>query len=294
MPEMKKKKLEKVHGYIFNIKLNSDKRDTETSISEIFDKVFESKVRQTVTKDRVAFLRLRAKHATAAGVGFDSSYYVSGRITTVINIDADAWFNMDNFEPDKVEIPQNMKANMRESRFVLVPSAHRLFLESNSDGVARTIALKFLFNALNSVVDTDEEVEVIIETERESFENIINANTVKKLELTVSKVNGDTTEDDIQWMDEQINASNARKILVSVEAPKGEGIEISTSKILNGMVGLASQNGHAKAHIVDEEGNRSVVNTNDYQKRFSIFHEKDMFIHKAADFVIGLYRSKKQ
>jgi hypothetical protein len=128
------------------------------------------------------------------------------------------------------QIPSDLRANFKYVPFIFLPDKHRLFFCARDGNQTfnpsyTADALKTLFNhpQLHSKF---EEVAVILQTERDAAERMIELPSIQKLKIVVVLPNGDSfSEDDIVEIKERLKIQNVRKQSVEMTSANKEGIK---------------------------------------------------------------------
>lgn len=275
-----------IKGFIFNIKIVSNNRNSEEALPEVFKDLHEKKIRKKVSLDRE--IAIRTLFTTDSSVG----KILYGKFASAIDLSDSEWLNIVNMEVQEYTVPSELKPKLRENEFVLVPNAHRLFFQIRSkENISHQQLHKFLVKGIKDVLNSDEDVEVIVEKDKEGVKVIEDALTVEWLNVKISKTNNDTNEDAAEWLDEQLgemNVSNFNAKFVAKDKSLGLNTE---SKLIKGSLDLSVSNGEVEARIVDSDGQSRTVKTSDYVKRYGVFFQnEDSRISEIVNLIMRLFR----
>lgn len=252
---------------IINIKLMSNNRQGDEAYKEIVSQIKSQKIHIPVYGENQHMI-LRTQFSTLVRVGEQNIEVLYGKISKYVIIDGDDWINLSNMEVENVDLPANLFPNLKETSYFFIPCAHR-FAFVKDQGISANYVHKFLSNAVNMVIETDEQSEVIIEQSEDIFERIINAESIKKLLINISYSNADTGDEAYEFMDSQIRESEMRRL--KLEATPNQNGDIKTSSLLiKGALKVAQSNGYAQATIV-ENNTRIKIDTKTHPR---IIHTK--------------------
>lgn len=163
---------------IINIKLMSNNRRGDEAYKEIVSQIKSQKIHTPVYGENQHMI-LRTQFSTLVRVGEQNIEVLYGKISKYVIIDGDDWINLSNMEVENVDLPANLFPSLKETSYFFIPRAHR-FAFVKDQGISANYVHKFLSNAVNMVIETDEQSEVIIEQSEDIFERIINAESIKK------------------------------------------------------------------------------------------------------------------
>lgn len=252
---------------IINIKLMSNNRQGDEAYKKIVSQIKSQKIHIPVYGENQHMI-LRTQFSTLVRVGEQDIEVLYGKISKYVIIDGDDWINLSNMEVENVDLPANLFPNLKETSYFFIPCAHR-FAFVKDQGISANYVHKFLSNAVNMVIETDEQSEVIIEQSEDIFERIINAESIKKLLINISYSNADTGDEAYEFMDSQIRESEMRRL--KLEATPNQNGDIKTSSLLiKGALKVAQSNGYVQATIV-ENNTRIKIDTKTHPR---ILHTK--------------------
>lgn len=220
----------------------------------------------------------------------------TGYISKFLQIDPEKpWFNTKNnkkaeqVDVNEVNIPDHLKPNMENFRYVFYPVGHRLFFETSSDGntVGPSIVLKF-FKSLfehEKIVKKYGEVTVILEPSVESLKEIFSIHTLKRLDMTITKPNPDDPFENFEHTCyERMNAENA-----DVYETGLKGIDLAPSDETKMLARVAASNGVVKGEGSDFEGTPVKRSTKEHPLRKRYYYDPDIetqrevFLYKASE-----------
>jgi len=285
----KNSKPQKIMGFVFNIKVHSATRHGEQILYSLFQKIHKDKLRFPISGDREMAIRTFFKSEV------NNIPIAYGKLVSAIDLGDGDWLNLDKMEDEKYDVPRNLRAKPKEARYILVPSAHRVFIQTGSENkISIHHCRYFLENALTEVLRKEEEVEVIIQTDSDVIDRIFEASAVESLTIAISRSNNDTNKDAEKWFEDQLDEMHASRFDAKITAPKNkEGLNLE-NKFLKGAINLAPQNGKVDAKIIDAEGKTEIIKTEDHPKKYSIsVEDKENPIQDVAKRILSLFRPRK-
>lgn len=271
---------------IINIKLMSNNRRGDEAYKEIVSQIKSQKIHTPVYGENQHMI-LRTQFSTLVRVGEQNIEVLYGKISKYVIIDGDDWINLSNMEVENVDLPANLFPSLKETSYFFIPRAHR-FAFVKDQGISANYVHKFLSNAVNMVIETDEQSEVIIEQSEDIFERIINAESIKKLLINISYSNADTGDEAYEFMDSQIRESEMRKL--KLEATPNQNGDIKTSSLLiKGALKVAQSNGYAQATIV-ENNTRIKINTKTHPRIIHTKCEETSLLGYVVNQIMNIFR----
>lgn len=279
---MKTSKQKHYRIQILNIKLLSNNRKGDSAYKDIIDSIFKNKINVPVRGGKNAILRTR----------FFDSYekendIIYGSFCKFTTIDTNDWLNYKNLEVENVSLPEDMFPNLVETDYIFIPQAHR-FIIVLTPSVNIRAAEQFFNLAIKKVISPDESYEVNIEQSEDAFEQIINAEFVRKLYVSISYSNADTGDDAYEFMDKEIRDSSIGRLNMDISPDHNNNIQTDTT-LISGALKVAKSNGFAKATII-ENGRRIKVETQNHPETLSIVAEPALLKKSIFDKIIDIYR----
>jgi len=233
---------------IVNIKLMSNNRQGDEAYKNIVSQIKNLKIHIPIYGENQHMI-LRTQFSTFARVGEENIEVIYGKISKYVIIDSDDWINLSSMEVENVDLPTNLFPNLKETNYFFIPRAHR-FAFVKDQGISANNVHKFLSNAVAQVIENNEQSEVIIEQSEDIFDRIINAESVKKLLISISYSNADTGDEAYEFMDNQIRESEMKRL--KLEATPNQNGDIKTGSLLiKGALKVAQSNGYVQATIIE-------------------------------------------
>ncbi len=271
---------------ILNLKLMSNNRQGDEAYKDIVTRIKNQKVHIAVYGENQHMI-LRTQFSTLVSVGNQNVEVIYGKISKYVIIDGDDWINLSSMEVENVDLPANLFPSLKESDYFFIPRAHR-FAIVNSQGISANNVHKFLSNAVNQVIEADEQSEVIIEQSEDIFERIINAESIKKLLVDISYSNADTGDEAYEFMDSQIRESEMRRLKLEA-TPNQNGDIKTTSLLVRGALKVAQSNGYAQATIV-ENNTRIKIDTKTHPRILHIKCEEVSLMGYVVNQIMNIFR----
>ena len=270
---------------MINVKLMSEGRGGETAYTDIIKKINQKKVSIPIRGDRHMILRTLFNNVVEVnGRNWDVLY---GNISTYTVIDGKDWINLENMEVESVDLPRNTFPNLKESDFFFVPGAHRLAFVVKS-GFSANAVEKFLKEAISQVIDEGEDFLVTKEQDESDFEQIFQADIVKKLEIDVSYSNQDVGDEAMEFMDEQIKTAHMKRMKIEGTPDNTGNINVNV-KVLKGAIGLAQHYGKVTASII-KNGVSSKIITDLHPKTIAIRCKETLLRKNIVTQIVNLFR----
>ena len=178
---MKQRKLD-TKIYAFNVKLKSNERSGEEAYIALFEKMFSEKIIGPPKRGNSMILRTQFK------TEIDGNKIVYGKLARFTKLDSDEWINLSNLEKSQYALPENMFPNLKETDYIFIPQAHRFCIRKEANTVSVFQVGEFLQNSLDKCRNSTEQVEVFIEQSVETIEKILNAESIRRIELDYSSL----------------------------------------------------------------------------------------------------------
>ncbi len=220
--------------YILNVKLrrrDSNKDLLPSDYVRIFKKAYADKIHKESSPNKHCIFKFMFEEKEKNEVIF-----LSGTFAQFTYIQNDRWFNLNTLDLDaEFNIPDGLFPDTVITDFVFIPAAHRFCFRTASDIKMSPYPIrKFLESALNEACKENEFVQVDVESDKSSIDNILSAQEVRKLFIDINYSNYDIGNDLKAFVEEDIKASNSSRLKVEATQKPGVSIDIKKSKILTG------------------------------------------------------------
>lgn len=253
-------KLETVEFHILNVKLLSHLRKGSEAYIDIFDKIFSQKIHRKIASDKRGIIRKQTKITDGENIVL---YGVMSRFTVIDG----AWFDLSTGDPMTYELPKGLFPNLQETEYVFVPDAHRLAI-IKSPNFSLSFATKFLQEAIKAVIEPEEDCQVIAEKSSDIFDRILKAESLRRLEISITYTNADITSGAVKWVDRELRKGHVNTMKMIITPDQNGDISLD-SKLIKGALGLAKSNGSVKAGIVEND-KRVKIDTDDHPELVKI------------------------
>ncbi len=267
---------------VLNIKFISNPPVSEDVYLNLLKQIHEKKLAFKVPGGKYAILRLLFE-STVSG----QTKYLYGKFSKFTSIDGKDWIDLTSLAVSEFQLPPNLFPNLIETDFVFVPKAHRFALLVNSNFNIFS-AQSFFQSAIKEAVGATPEYDVIIEQSEDIFREIIEAEIIEKLEISISYSNSDNYKEAEQYMDEQIKKAKARSLDLVIKPKKGESISLD-SQLVKGAIGVAKKNGFAHATIKNN-GKKKYINTERHPEKLVLSCDPDNVSNNLAEKILDEYR----
>lgn len=223
-----------------------------------------------------------------------------GKIATYMRSSNVKWF--DNETKQRTigpQISENLRPNLKEDFFYLVPERHRIAIPSSSE---------VSINSLKQYIDMacyrlmgPEQVSTSIEIDPSYIKDIKSAIEVSRIEVTWSYTNKDYEEGLAKVLDDSAKYGNAARITTIITSAPGESLSIEDESLPGALLNLAQSNstGEAEATVKNPEynkkgkrikENRKNISTSNYPLKEVIVFSAGFLTAAIYDFVMSKFR----
>lgn len=223
-----------------------------------------------------------------------------GKIATYMRSSNVKWF--DNETKQRTigpQISENLRPNLKEDFFYLVPERHRIAIPSSSE---------VSINSLKQYIDMacyrlmgPEQVSTSIEIDPSYIKDIKSAIEVSRIEVTWSYTNKDYEEGLAKVLDDSAKNGNAARITTIITSAPGESLSIEDESLPGALLNLAQSNstGEAEATVKNPEynkkgkrikENRKNISTSNYPLKEVVAFSAGFLTAAIYDFVMSKFR----
>lgn len=281
--EAKKEKQPKTKSYFFygfNVKLQSDKRHGSNAYLTLINDLYKIEEPIKLIGDRVITMRSLGT-GSKENQNSDETFLI-GEVVSFTNLYEGHWYNKLTKELQNQELPENLFPNVKRTQFLFVPAAHRVFIKTNSE-ITLSSMIKFFSTGLNKVIDKDESILIDIIQSKDGINEIISAQEVNSLHVSISYTNEDIGDKATEDMDKLLKDANIGEGEFNL-TPNNKRKLDANSDFIKGVLGLAKENGSAVATIKDNNGKKRIIRTKDYPEKIHLI------IDKTKDAFFELYK----
>ncbi len=270
-------------------KANDDKDLEPEKYEEIFKEFSKSEISGKSSREKEALLVTNTLIPIK-----QNENIIFGQFVEYTNIDKKKWFNLLKKEIDsEFAIPDHLKANSVKNSYFFIPKIHRFCYSYTSKEKIDPINVEtFLNNAFTKFLNKNYHKiyypEINFEKERETIDEIINAEQLFSLEITVSYSN-DFSKDLKDFFEEDMRESNADSIKINANNKNGESLDISKGRILRGAIEASTSQGTATARIKNGKTSKT-IKTIDHPAKYKVPSRAiPEFAKEIYSFFIGLF-----
>ena len=223
-----------------------------------------------------------------------------GKIATYMRSSNVKWF--DNETKQRTigpQISENLRPNLKEDFFYLVPERHRIAIPSSSE-VSINSLKQYLDMACFRLMGPDQ-VSTSIEIDPSYVKDIKTAVEVSRIEVTWSYTNKDYEEGLAKVLDDSAKNGNAARITTIITSAPGESLFIKDESLPGALLNLAQSNstGEAEATVKNPEynkkgkrikENRKNISTSNYPLKEVIAFSAGFLTGAIYDFVMSKFR----
>lgn len=223
-----------------------------------------------------------------------------GKIATYMRSSNVKWF--DNETKQRTigpQISENLRPNLKEEFFYLVPERHRIAIPSSSE-VSINSLKQYLDMACFRLMGPDQ-VSTSIEIDPSYIKDIKTAVEVSRIEVTWSYTNKDYEEGLAKVLDDSAKNGNAARITTIITSAPGESLFIKDESLPGALLNLAQSNstGEAEATVKNPEynkkgkrikENRKNISTSNYPLKEVIAFSAGFLTGAIYDFVMSKFR----
>ncbi|RNI32249.1 DUF4747 family protein [Rufibacter immobilis] len=254
-----------VRLWVLNIKLRSNTRKGPSAYEELITELYKLRLSPKVRGGSSIILRTQFKESID---GKAAVYY--GKISRFTRLDSTEWFDSLNMEVVNHEIPAGLFPNLKETEYFFIPSAHRFCILDKAGTISLTNAEDYLKKVLPNVIFEDEDFEVNVEQDINSFEEILYASEIKKLVISITYSNNDTNDELTAFVDNELRALRVGKLDATITPDQTGQLSLDDSPFIKGALGVAESDGTVEATIVDQEGVKKKVSTRNYPRKIFV------------------------
>jgi hypothetical protein len=214
--------------------------------------------------------------------GIDIIY---GQLYKFTNIDRDLpWFDIETgraaskYDVMKINIPDNLLPNLKHFHYVFNAGIHTLWFVSKdrknylSPYVCRKF-IEMLFDDKN-IKSEFPTVEVTTFSDKENLTRMLDLNKLKSIEIELKRPNSDDGTSEEKRFMKQLEKLKAKKMTVSLDADKNEGILLDEE--LKSLATVAADNGKVKAVGEDRNGKHVELSTEDHPHLDMVTVDEDL------------------
>lgn len=279
----------KIPFFVINIKLQNNQNQEERTLRyrELISKL---------SRDR-KILEIKNRNTAVimySSYGDDSSPYIYGQIAKGVHIPGeeidvikDGGQLREANDPKSIKLPNS-------ARYIFVPAAHRLCVEKVAKGPAPLDVEKYIKEFLSKYLTEGEILEVILEKDEKTIDQIFDAKAVYEVSYKISYTNEDIGSEMETLFDQELKSSNIGQIAIKAKADnQTEGLKIEGTPILEGGLKIAKSNGEVtRAVIIPKGKTKRQTISNDSKPKLIEIEENDSLSFWMIWYnkIMGIYR----
>lgn len=289
---MAKKEKEKDQSfYVINIKLRDKESNndlTKTDYVRIFERLYKNRVHKKSSATKHCILRNQFIEKIGEEV-----VYMSGLLAQFTYIENEKWFNLKSLDIDEeFSAPDGLFPDPKMTEYIFIPKAHRFCYKVSSEFQTNPYPIKnYLQSALMEVCNSNEYIQVDVETEQTTIDKILVSPTIKKISIDINYSNFDNGGVLKKFVEDDVRESNMSRLKIEAIRKPGKSIEVNKSKILSGAISSAISNGEAIANVVDVNGKNKIIKTTDFPLKEFVRGFPSRFNALVHDKIMNLFRN---
>lgn len=276
--------------FILNIKLrkrNSQENSSPKDYVRLLKKVYNKKIHKESSVGKHCIFKFMFEEKEKNEI-----IYLSGTFAQFTFIQNERWFNLNSLDlDDAFKVPDGLFPDAVITDFVFVPKAHRFcFRVSSSINISPYPVKNFLEMALDEASLEDEYVQVDVESNSSTIQEILASKEIRKLSIDINYSNHDIGSDMKKFVENDIKASNSSRLQIEATQKPGISIDVNASNILKGAIESSVSDGEVTAVIIDENDKVKTIKTTDYPRRESVFGNLGRFNDLVYEKIMNLFR----
>lgn len=259
----KKEKSYKSSFYTFNLNLKSNKRKGGETFRKI---ILETEYSRKGVQMRANTIMYFRNVFTSSVDGKDVVY---GIISRNINVEGLEWKDRETAELVDVHIPKGAVPGLKEVYFAYTPDHHRVVVQAKSNFSPNIIKEFFQIFFNNFLEKEGEHLDIIIQQDKDSLEVLEKAKKISKVFIKLTFTNDDFKKESEDLMDKLIRESGFGDLEITGKSSGNSEIDLN-GDLVNGSLGLATENGFAQVSYTDRSGKKQKLNTLQHPQIFQI------------------------
>ncbi|SFB07310.1 DUF4747 family protein [Algoriphagus aquimarinus] len=250
----KKEKTYKSAFYTFNLNLKSNKRKGGETFKNIILETEYSRKGVFMRANTVMYFRNVFINTV------EGKEVVYGIISRNINVEGLEWKNRETAELVDVNIPDGAVPGLKEVFFAYTPDFHRIIVQAKASFSPKIIS-EFLSKFFNNFLEIEgEHLDVVVQQDIDSLEVLEKARKISKVFVKLTFTNDDFKKESEELMDKLIRESGFGELELTGKSAGNTKIDLE-GDLINGALGLATENGFALVSYTDRAGKKQKLNT---------------------------------
>jgi hypothetical protein len=280
-PAKKKSQKHKIVKFnIYNIPLKSSIRRNTGGYRVLIQQMFMDRVNVALQGDRRMIIRSQFTSETRSGIEF-----LYGKLVRYTFVQGDNWLDTITMERRNVTIPKNAFPNIKETDYIFVPSRHFFAVVKNVSFPPGNV-VKFLKNGLTQLLDRTESISASVLQSSDIFSELYSARQIRKIKVKIAYTNDDNLEAGGDYIDKLLKRSHIGEYEIDAKADNTDNIDISKNKQLQSAIALSKSYGYTDAKVIDNEGKKKRIFTEDHPKEFNASYAPNSDRNKAIASIV--------
>lgn len=284
----KKEKTYKSSFYTYNLNLKSNTRKGGVTFSQVLLNNEHSKKGVQMKANTVMYFRKVFK------TNVENEDVVYGNVARNIDVQGLEWKNRETAEIVDVQIPIGAVPGLKEVFFAYSEKHHRILIQENPSFSPKVLQ-EFLSVFFNSFINIEgEHLNVVVEQSKDELKVLKKARKISRVFVKLTYTNDDFNKDSEELMDRLIRESGFGELEINGKSSGNAQIKIE-GDLVNGALGLATENGFAIVNYKDEHGKRSKLNTLDHPEIATItVIDKNSALNFAIEAIKKLFKIRDE
>ncbi len=277
------KKSTNSNSFVINviIRIANEDRDLNTEeYTKLFEEFVEAEISGKSSLEKECIIMTKGKHQ------INQNNFFHGQFVEYTNIDRRKWFNLIKKDRDtEFTIPDYLKANSKINHYYFIPKIHRFCYNYTAKEKIDPAHVENYFNSslkkfFNANYNGRYYPEIHFEKEKETIQQIMEADEILKLNISVSYSNNFDKEM-LDFFDNDMKNGNYDFVEINAQNKNKESLKIKNSKILSGAIQASISQGDVTARI-KKDNKYKIINTADHPAKhklgfsFAIENAKDI------------------
>lgn len=271
-PTVAKEKVHRMYLYGFNLHLFTEKKRDADSYKRLFEEIFNRNISPDLTSDKAMTLRTQDIVTIGSRKG-EEMQIMKGELVRFTKLTTSGWYNETTKQIQTQVVPEGLNPNSYSTDYFFVPAAHRFYFRYTSKISAPAVEM-FLSKALNSVLDTYDNVKVNLIQSKDSIAEIIGATKLTELEVSINYTNDDIGDMNKEFLESLLKDANSGETDMTFK-PDATGQLNTDNQLIRGALELAQENGEATAKITNAQGKKETIRTRNYPAKIPVTYKEN-------------------
>ena len=280
--------------YVINIKLRNKTNKEDASpeaYANLFNRMYVRKIHEESSSGKHCIIKTLFAEKEEKKL-----LYYSGTLAQFTYITNEKWLDINSLDLDEeFKVREGLFPDAVFTDYIFIPEAHRFaFRTAGNISISPVPVKQFLERALEEASKKDEYIQVDVESDRASLDDIMSAMEIKKLTIDINYSNFDNTSDYQKFVEDQIRESNTSRLKIEATQKPDVSIDINKSVMLKGAIESSLSNGQTIARIINKNGQAETIKTVNYPLKDAVFSTMITFHQELYNKLMNLFRPKKK